>query len=145
MKGSTSFKPRLSFASVGLNLEWSVWSQANWVTKVFDWIFNLGKRVNPPMWLAMLTTMFFSTCKFFEVRFNLFTWEGVHVHDFKWGKIHVLWLLCWILHPSKCFFLSLWSHCVSTHKVCEILQILTISWIAKSLKKFETLPPTIVE
>jgi hypothetical protein len=29
MKGSTSFIPRLSFASVGPNLEWSGWSQAN--------------------------------------------------------------------------------------------------------------------
>lgn len=47
MKGSTSFKPRLSFGSVGPNLEWSVWSQANQVTKVFDWIFNLGKRAHP--------------------------------------------------------------------------------------------------
>lgn len=132
-----------------LNLGWAlqVWGQT-WIgvfgiTKVSDWIFNLGKRVTPPMWFAMLNNnVFFPTCKFFEVRFNLFTWEGVHIHDFKWGKTHVLWLSCWIPHPSKCFFLSLWSHCVSAHKVCEILQILTISWIAKSLKKFETLPPT---
>ncbi len=138
MKGSTSFKPRLSFASVGPNLEWSVWKY-----KISDWIFNLRKRVTPPMWFAMLNNN-----AFFQ-----------HASFLKWGlifsigkvfismtssekKLQVLWLSCWIPHPSKCFFLSLWSHCASTHKVYEILQILTISWIAKSLKKFETLLPT---
>jgi hypothetical protein len=44
----------------------------------------------------------------------------------------------------QCFLLSLWSHCVFAHKLCDILQTLTTSWLAKSMKFFGRPPLTIL-
>ncbi len=42
----------------------------------------------------------------------------------------------------QCLLLSLWSQCVFVHKLYGILRIITISWAAKSLKKFRNLVTT---